>query len=128
MQNPLSRRYPPHLAEFVGEKADALLFTSPEGHPLRRTKFRPRWAEACRKAGVTGLHFHDLRGTAATRAGEEGASLAEIMSLLRHKTPDAAMRYQHATAERRRMIADRMGDLMDAAPEPVADVVEIGPR
>jgi integrase len=49
-----------HLAEHVGIEGDALLFTSPEGHPLRRTKFRPRWGEACRKAGVTGLHFHDL--------------------------------------------------------------------
>ena len=105
-----------HLASYVGPDVDDLLFTSPEGHPLRRTKFRPRWAEACRKAGVTGLHFHDLRGTAATRAGELGASFAEIMRLLTDKTPEAALRYQHATDERRRMIADSMGDLMDAVP------------
>jgi integrase len=111
-----------HLAEYVGSDPAALLFTSPQGHPLRRTKFRPRWAEACRKAGVTGLHFHDLRGTAATRAGEQGASFAEIMALLRHKTPGAALRYQHSTAERRRMIADSMGDLMDGAQEPSAQV------
>ena len=51
---------------------------------------------------MTGLHFHDLRGTAATRAGEQGASFAEIMQLLRHKTPTAALRYQHATDEQRR--------------------------
>ncbi len=51
-----------HLAQYVGPEADALLFTSPQNHPLRRTKFRPRWADACEKAGVTGLHFHDLRG------------------------------------------------------------------
>ena len=30
-----------HLAEYVGTEADALVFTSPEGHPLRRTKFAP---------------------------------------------------------------------------------------
>ena len=74
---------------------------------------------------MTGLHFHDLRGTAATRAGEQGASFAEMMQLLRHKTPTAALRYQHATDERRRMIADSMGDLMDATPTSTASVVEI---
>ncbi len=31
-----------HLAQYAGDEPDALLFTSPEGHPLRRTKFRPR--------------------------------------------------------------------------------------
>jgi integrase len=74
--------------------------------------------DVCREeqAGVTGLHFHDLRGTAATRAGEHGASFAEIMRLLRDKTPEAVLRYQHATDERRRMIADSMGDLMDGVP------------
>jgi hypothetical protein len=52
-----------HLADHVGPAADALVFTSPEGRPLRRIKFRPRWAEACKCAGVSGLHFHDLRGS-----------------------------------------------------------------
>ena len=65
---------------------------------MRRTKFRPRWAEAYKKAGVMSLHSHDLRGTAATLAGEQGASFAEVMQLLGHKTPTAALRYQHATA------------------------------
>jgi hypothetical protein len=82
-----------------------------------------RWAEACRKAGVTGLHFHDPRGT-ATRAGEQGASFAEIMQLLTQSTPTAALRYQHATDERRLMITDGKGDLVDKAPTPSANVVQ----
>ena len=68
-----------HLAEYVGEKADALLFTSTEGHPLRRTKFRPHWAHACERAGVTDLHFYDLRGSGATLAAVAGATLPELM-------------------------------------------------
>jgi integrase len=55
-----------HLAEHVDADPEALVFTSPEGHPLRRTKFRLRWAEACRGAGITGLHSHDQRGSGAT--------------------------------------------------------------
>jgi len=43
-----------HLAEHTGSSdPDAPVFTSSEGHPLRRTKFRPRWITACPAAGVT---------------------------------------------------------------------------
>ncbi len=120
-----------HLADYVGTEADALVFTSPEGHPLRRTKFRPRWAEACRKVGVTGLHFHDLRGSGATWAAVAGATLPELMHRLGHRTHTAALRYQHATDERNREVADRLGALLSAGTtdaEPGADVVEITPR
>jgi integrase len=110
-----------HLSEHVGPTPDALLFTSPEGHSLRRTKFRPRWAAACRTAGISGLHFHDLRGSGATWAGHGGATVSELMARLGHTTPTVAMRYQHATAERDQGIADRLGALMRAVelePEP----------
>ena len=120
-----------HLARYVGTDDDALLFTSPEGHPLRRTKFRPRWADACRKANVSGLHFHDLRGSGATWAAVAGATLPELMHRLGHSTHTAALRYQHATNERHREVADLLGALLYAdtvATEPTADVVEIGSR
>jgi integrase len=52
-----------HLSEHVKAEPNSLLFTSPEGHPLRRTKFRPRWQAACVTVGIEGLHFHDLRGS-----------------------------------------------------------------
>jgi integrase len=104
-----------HLEEFVAESADALLFTSPGGLPLRRTKFRPRWAQACKNAGVSGIHFHDLRGSGATWRAHQGATLAELMQVLGHRTHTAALRYQHATQDRGREMADRLGVLMRAA-------------
>ncbi len=47
-----------HLSQYVGGGPSALVFTSPEGHPLRRTKFRPRWPmpagrPACRACNST---------------------------------------------------------------------------
>jgi integrase len=116
-----------HLAHYVGADADALVFSSREGHPLRRTKFRPRWADACRSVGVSGLHFHDLRGSGATWAAVAGATLPELMHRLGHRTHTAALRYQHATAERHREVADRLGALLNvrAEEEPAADVVAI---
>jgi integrase len=109
-----------HLAAFVGPDVDALVFTSPEGHPLRRTKFRARWAAACKTTGITGLHFHDLRGSGATWAATTGATVRELMGRLGHTTPTMALRYQHATLERDQAIAERLGALLravDAVPE-----------
>lgn len=107
-----------HLSNYVRPEPDALVFTSPEGHPLRRTKFRARWIKACRAAGISGLHFHDLRGSGATWAATSGATVRELMARLGHTTPNMALRYQHATAERDRAISDRLGALLRAAEVP----------
>lgn len=101
-----------HLAQHVAATADSLLFTSPQGHALRRTKFRTPWANACKGAGVTGLHFHDLRGSGATWAATAGATVRELMARLGHATPSMALRYQHATLERDDPIAERLGRLL----------------
>jgi len=118
-----------HLSEHVDPEPDALVFTSPEGLPLRRTKFRTRWIAKCEEVGITGLHFHDLRGSGATWAAHAGATVAELMARLGHTTPNMAMRYQHATAERDRALSDRLGALMRAveAPpeEPKAEIVAL---
>jgi integrase len=117
-----------HLASYVAPEPDALVFTSPEGYPLRRGKFRHRWSAACRKVGVEGLRFHDLRGSGATWAAHAGATVRELMDRLGHSTPEIALRYQHATRERDRAIADKLGALLrgaEAQPEPVSNVVPI---
>ena len=116
-----------HLSEHVGPDRNTLLFTSPEGHPLRRNKFRPRWAAACKAAGVSGLHFHDLRGSGATWAATAGATVRELMNRLGHSTHQVALRYQHATLEREREIADRLGSLLrpETSEETVAEVVSM---
>jgi integrase len=116
-----------HLAEYVGSDREALVFTSPEGHPLRRTKFRTRWLKACELAGVSGLHLHDLRGSGATWAAQQGATVAELMTRLGHTTPNMAMRYQHATQERARAISDRLGALMRAAELLLEEGAEVRP-
>ncbi len=64
--------------------------------------------EARRQAGRPDLRFHDLRHTGAVLAAQTGATLAELMNRLGHSTPGAAMRYQHAAAERDREIAKRL--------------------
>jgi integrase len=55
---------------------------------------------------------HDLRHYASTLAAATGASTRELMARLGHASPAAALRYQHATAERDHVIAQRMDELI----------------
>lgn len=66
------------------------------------------------------LHLHDLRHTGNTWAAATGASTRELMVRMGHATPDAALRYQHATQERDRAIAAALAEL--ARPAPVVEI------
>jgi integrase len=41
------------------------------------------------KAGITGLNFHDLRGTAVTRMAEAGCPVPAIAAITGHSLRDA---------------------------------------
>jgi integrase len=46
--------------------------------------FRASWRTACKSAGIEGLTFHDLRGTAVTRLAVAGCTTPEIATLTGH--------------------------------------------
>jgi integrase len=72
--------------------------------------FGKRFDAAREAAGRPDLTFHALRHTGAVLAAQSGAILAELMARLGHSTPNAAMRYQHAAADRDRAIADVLSE------------------
>ncbi len=84
------------------------VFTNPEGGLVRRASLCVAFQEACAKVGAPpGLHIHDLRHHAATvMARMPGITTKELMSRIGHKSPRAALIYQHATQERDKAIAD----------------------
>lgn len=66
------------------------VLTTPRGSPWKADHFRHLWAEACNAAGISGLHFHDLRGTAITRLSEAGCTLQEIATISGHSLQSIA--------------------------------------
>lgn len=50
--------------------------------------FRASWGKACRRAGIAGITFHDLRGTAVLRLCLAGCSVAEIATITGHALGD----------------------------------------
>ncbi|MEW6365197.1 MAG: site-specific integrase [Acidobacteriota bacterium] len=58
------------------------------------------WNKACRKAGISDLHFHDLRHTFASRLVQAGVSLYAVAKLLGHsKATRVTERYAHLAPE-----------------------------
>lgn len=69
-------------------RADTILTTA-KGKPWSEDGFRTSWGKACAKAGIRGLTFHDLRGTAVTRLALAGCSTSEIATVTGHSLRDA---------------------------------------
>jgi integrase len=125
---------PPHLMPMVREHLlahaepgpNGLLFPAPRGGHLtpatlygvaagtgsRKPKTGRGFYAARAAAGRDDLRWHDLRHTGAVLAAQTGATLAELMNRLGHTTPAAAMRYQHAAADRDLEIARRLSAMV----------------
>lgn len=104
-----------HLWEHVGPDLEALLFPAAadtQRHMQPSTLYKVYYP-AREAAGRKNLRWHDLRHTGAVLAAQTGATLAELMGRLGHTTPGAAMRYQHAAADRDAEIARRLSALVE---------------
>ena len=85
-----------HIARYVPE-TDGLVFTSPQGTPLRNSNFRRRvWLPATVRAGSVGLTPHMLRHTSASLLVAVGAHPRAVMAHLGHSSIATTMNiYAH---------------------------------
>lgn len=110
---PLPRSFADELGTLAHGRGSAdLLFTAPEGGPLRYNNFRNRvFDPAVREAGLEGMGItpHKLRHTAASLAIAAGADVKVIQLMLGHK--DASMTlnvYGHLFPDRLDEVADAL--------------------
>jgi integrase len=77
-----------------------MFFNSETGKPI--TTVKTGFNAACRRAGIEGLRFHDLRHTFASRLVAAGIDIETVRSLLGHSDIKMTMRYTHSSSERKR--------------------------
>jgi integrase len=94
-----------HLAAHVGAEGDALLF------PVADQTLSAAWVKARIACGRPGLRLHDMRHAGLTWTAIAGATTAELMHRAGHASATAALRYQHATADRDRALAEALAGL-----------------
>jgi integrase len=92
--------------------ADDLLFVNSEGGALHYSNWRRRtWVPACKRAGLEGLRFHDLRSLATTALIAEGVDVKTTQTRLGHSSPQVTLAlYARATLEGDRAAADKVGE------------------
>lgn len=71
------------------KKRAVTILATEAGTSWTESGFRASWRKACAKAGVTGVTFHDLRGTAVTRLALAGCEVPEIAAITGHSLKDA---------------------------------------
>lgn len=103
-----------HLDAFAQPGDDGYVFTGMKGGPLAPHVLQKAWADARSQLGLDDVHLHDLRHLAGTLAASTGAGTKELMHRLGHASPQAALRYQHATRERDVAIAGGIDSIIQA--------------
>ena len=102
----LFRAYPHRLG------TDLVFSSSSGGHIVDvRTGFQ----NACKRAGLTDLHFHDLRHTFASQFVMAGGDLYILKEILGHKSITMTQRYAHLSPTYKIKAIDRMNTLWAGA-------------
>lgn len=95
-----------------------------KGGPVTRQVVATPWSKfkARLSVGRPDLHLHDLRHSGPrvlhqaleglTWSATAGATTAELMHRAGHESAAAALRYQHATEDRDRVLADALAALV----------------
>lgn len=72
---------------------------SERAFPTSANAVRLAWKRLTKRAGITDLHFHDLRHEAISRFFEKGLSVAEVALISGHRDFRQLFRYTHLRAE-----------------------------
>lgn len=93
--NPMSAEVRELLSELCREAEGEHLFTDAAGRPLRRKQVDPAFRRVCRRAGLSGFRFHDLRHEYGSRLGDADVNLKKISRLMGHSDTKMTERYVH---------------------------------
>src|SRR5262245_28568177 len=93
---------------------DDYVWGTPAGTRIRDIK--TAWVATCRRAGIRGLRFHDLRHEAASRKVEAGYPMHAVSLWLGHTNLTTTARYLNADVAQLHALNDRPGPSAWGAP------------
>ena len=104
-----------HMVAFVAKGSDSYVFTSADGEPIERNNFREPLG--CQRPGppVSRAAFSRSSAHGGNLGRPHGSDTKELMARLGHASSNAALIYQHASAERDRSIADGLSEMFRKA-------------
>jgi integrase len=79
---------PLKVALDAAARCSPVILVNSDGKPWSADGFRSSWKKACKAAGIVGVTFNDLRGTAVTRLALAGATEAQIATITGHALRD----------------------------------------
>lgn len=99
-----------HLLEHTASGPTGLLFPGDRTDHMSVRYLMDRYRPAREAAGRSDLTIHHLRHTALTLAGQHGATAAELQARAGHASQAAMAIYQHATLDRDKALAEKIGE------------------
>jgi integrase len=104
-----------HLNKWAQIGDEGLLIYDPKtGKQVDDNTWRRAWISACKKAGIAGYRFHDLRHTGLTYMAVAGATIKELQAVAGHTTPAMAMRYQEVASSHLAQVVQNLDALISA--------------
>jgi integrase len=103
-----------HMLEHAAPGPAGLLFPGDRTDHMSVRYLMDRYRPAREAAGRPDLTIHHLRHTALTLAGQHGATAAELQARAGHASQAAMAIYQHATLDRDKSLAEKIGQTYEA--------------
>jgi integrase len=89
-------------------KNDLVFYNSETGKSF--VDLKAGFGLACEKPGITGVTWHTLRHTFASRLIERGVDIVTVQQLLGHSTVTVTMRYTHTNLESKKAAVDQLSN------------------
>lgn len=117
---PISSRLAEVLRYRAGNGLGEYVFAGAPGIGKRGRPFhdvRTAFENACRRAGIAGFRFHDLRHTAASHMVMAGVPIKVVGEILGHATVSMTERYSHLLPEHKLRAVDMLPDWRSCPPK-----------